>query len=285
MLSPADRQFQAVPLEAVREYWDRRPCNLRHSPEPVGSRAYFEEVEARRYFVEPHIPRFAGFDRWVGKRVLEVGCGIGTDTIAFARAGARVTAVDLSEESLAIAAKRVAVYGLADRVTLISADAERLADDVPAEPFDLVYSFGVIHHTPHPDAVLGQIRSHYVDARTTVKLMLYHRWSWKVLAILMREGHGAFWRLGELIARNSEAQTGCPITYSYTRSQASRLLQRHGFQVDELDVEMIFPYRIRDYVEYRYVKQWYFRSLPDPLFRALGRTLGWHLCITATPTS
>ena len=54
-------------LDRVRQFWDHRPCNIRHSPKPLGTREYFDEVEARKYFVEPHIPRFALFDRWKGK--------------------------------------------------------------------------------------------------------------------------------------------------------------------------------------------------------------------------
>jgi len=70
----------------------------------VGTKQYFDEVEARKYFVEYHIPGFAKFARWRGKKVLEIGCGIGTDTINFARAGAQVTTVDLSGKSMELAA-------------------------------------------------------------------------------------------------------------------------------------------------------------------------------------
>src|SRR5690348_18309394 len=84
----------------VRRYWDCRPCNIRHSQKPVGTREYFDEVERRKYFVEPHIKEFAQFDRWKNKRVLDVGCGIGTDTVNFLRAGALVWACDSSCVSL-----------------------------------------------------------------------------------------------------------------------------------------------------------------------------------------
>lgn len=276
-------RFGAVPLEVVREFWDTRPCNIRHSPKPVGTREYFDEVESRRYFVEPHIPRFAEFPRWSGKRVLEIGCGIGTDTISFARAGAKVTAVDLSEESIAVARQRARVFELEDRIAFYAADAERLSDVVPPEPYDLVYSFGVIHHTPHPERVVEQIRQSYVHEDSVLKVMLYHRWSWKVAWILMTEGKGAFWKLDELVARNSEAQTGCPVTYTYSPREAERLLR--GFEVVDSWSDFIFPYRIRDYVEYRYVKNWYFRAMPRPLFRWLERHAGWHLCVTAETRS
>src|SRR6478609_9307231 len=124
---PGHAAFGDTSIERVREYWNRRPCNLRHSPEPVGTRAYFDQVEARKYLVEPHIPGFAQHQRWAGKRVLEVGCGLGTDTINFARAGAQVTAVDLSTASLDLARQRAAVFGLEDRIRFVEANAERLS--------------------------------------------------------------------------------------------------------------------------------------------------------------
>jgi hypothetical protein len=70
------RSFSEVSLNTVRDYWNRRPCNIRHSPSELGTRQYFDEVEARKYFVERHIPRFAQFEWWRGKKVLEIGCGI-----------------------------------------------------------------------------------------------------------------------------------------------------------------------------------------------------------------
>ena len=272
--------FKSVSVERVQAYWDARPCNLRHSNQLLGSSGYFDEVEQRKYFVEPHIPAFAEFDRWRGKRVLEIGCGIGTDAINFARQGAIVTAVDVSENSLNLARQRAKILGLSEQITFFHADAERLSAAVPVEPYDLVYSFGVIHHSPQPERILKELRQ-YLKHRGTLKVMVYHRHSWKVLWILLSKGRGRFWRAEEVIARYSEAQTGCPVTYTFTRRAGRRLIERAGFRVTELRTDHIFPYRISDYVEYRYVREWYFRWMPDGWFRALEQKFGWHLLITA----
>jgi 2-polyprenyl-3-methyl-5-hydroxy-6-metoxy-1,4-benzoquinol methylase len=243
--------FVDTPIAAVRAYWNSRPCNIRHSTKPVGTREYYDEVEARKYFVEPHIPRFAEFDRWNGKKVLEIGCGIGTDTINFARAGAQVTAVDLTEQSLDVARQRAKVFGLEHRIQFIQADAEKLSETVPVERYDLVYSFGVIHHTPDPNRALDEIHK-YVTPDSTVKIMVYNRWSWKVLWILLVYGKGQFWKLNRLIAEYSEAQTGCPVTYSCSRTEGRRWFESHGFRVTDIMVDHIFPYAIAEYVQYRY---------------------------------
>jgi len=272
--------FAKVSIQDVQEYWNARPCNIRHSQAEVGTEEYFNQVEARKYFVEPHIPGFAEFEKWRGKRVLEIGCGIGTDTINFARAGANVTAVDLSVESLKLAKKRAEVFGLSDRIDFHEVNAERLSETIPAAPYDLVYSFGVIHHSPKPENIISEIRNNFVDSGSTLKLMVYNRHSWKVWWMLMQE-KVRFWDLDAIIAKHSEAQTGCPITYSYSR-RSVRSLIGEGFSVDDIFVDHIFPYQIPKYVKYEYEKEWYFNMLPTFMFRALERRLGWHLCVTAT---
>jgi len=119
--------FADVEIARVRDYWNDRPCNIRHSTAPIGTREYFDQVEARKYFVEYHIPGFAEFERWRGKKILEIGCGIGTDTINFARAGAQVTTVDLSDKSMELARQRAAVFGLEDLIRFCPGNAEQLS--------------------------------------------------------------------------------------------------------------------------------------------------------------
>jgi SAM-dependent methyltransferase len=265
-------------IEKVREFWDKRPCNIRHSPKPVGTREYFDEVERRKYFVEPHIPGFAQFNRWKGKKVLEIGCGIGTDAVNFARAGADYTGVELSPKSLELTMKRFEVYGLKGRFYL--GNAEELSKFVPVEPYDLIYSFGVIHHTPHPEKVFEEIKK-YCKPDTEIRVMLYSKWSWKVFWIIFKYGKGAFWRADELIRTYSEAQTGCPVTYVYSFRDIRRIMA--DFEIVEMRKEHIFPYKIDKYINYEYEWVWYFGWMPKPLFRWLEKKLGWHTLVVAKP--
>lgn len=264
-------------IDRVKEYWDGRPCNLRHSSAPVGTARYFAEVTARKYGVESHIPEFAQFERWSGKQVLEIGCGIGTDAEQFVSHGARYTGIDLSGESVLLTRKRLQLL-VDSNPAVRTPSVYQWNIEIPVVgewERDLVYSFGVLHHTPHPDVALRNIRD-YLKNAGELRIMLYHRWSWKVLEITRFRP----WR-SDLIARYSEAQEGCPVTYAYSRRQARKLLESCGFRVESARVEHIFPFDVRHYREYRYVKRPIFRWMPKPLFRILERTLGWHLLIVA----
>lgn len=267
-------------IEDVRAFWDRRPCNVHHSKANIDTDPlrYSEEVTRRKYFVEPHIPPFAQFERWRGKQVLELGCGIGTDTLSFARAGAHVTAVDISERSLEIARKRARAHEL-DNIRFVCGDVENLPRFLKPEPYDLIYSFGALHHTLRPDRVVAHIRRGFMAPGGALKIMLYNRCSWKVLWILATYGSLRFWQLERLIAKHSEAQTGCPVTWTYTPKTARELLE--GFVVEGMSVDHIFPYRVPDYIEHHYIKEWYWRLVSGRLFRWLERHFGCHLLITA----
>jgi len=249
----------------VRDYWNRRPCNIRHSSKEQGSREYFDEVEQRKYLVEPHIPGFAQFDRWKGKRVLEVGCGLGTDATNFARAGADYTGLELSEKSLDLAKRRFEVFGL--RGKFFACNAEELANYVQG-PFDLVYSFGVIHHTPNQRAVVEQIRRVVSDGGE-FRMMLYATNSWKTAMI-------------EAGLDQPEAQSGCPIATTYTE-ESVRELTKGLFDITDVRQEHIFPYVVEKYVRYEYEMQPWFASMPREMFAALERRFGWHMLISAKP--
>lgn len=158
------------------------------------------------------------------------------------------------------------------------ADAEKLSKVVPVKPYDLIYSFGVVHHTPHPEKVIEEIKK-YTHKGTIIKLMIYHRYAWKVLWILLKFGKGAFWKLDELIAEHSEAATGSPVTYVYSKTQARKLLK--DFKISDIKVDFIFPYSIPQYLKYQYKIVWYFRYLPKGIFRWLETHFGWHLLISA----
>jgi len=264
-------------IEDVRRYWDRRPCNLKHSASPVGTIKYFDEVEERKYFVEPHIPLFAQFDRWKGKKVLELGCGIGTDSINFVKAGADLTIVELSKESLNLCKKRFDAYGL--RARFINGNAEELGSLLGVEKFDLIYSFGVIHHTPYPQKIIHEIKK-FCKPETEVRIMLYSKMCWKVFWIVIKYGKGAFWKADELVREYSEAQVGCPVTYYYSFKDIKKMMS--DFNIIEISKEHIFPYKIDKYIKYEYERVWYFSWMPLALFRFLEKYFGWHTLVAAS---
>jgi len=274
--------FSEVEIQKVENYWNSRPCNIRHSPLPIGTKEYFDEVEARKYKVEPHIPSFANFSNYKGKKVLEIGCGLGTETVNFVRAGAIVTVIELSQKSLSLCAERLKVFGL--NATLIQGNGEQIEELLQSDSlatFDLVWSFGVIHHTPRPEKVIEQCYK-MLKPGGELKIMVYSKVSYK-LFFLMRETN--CWNFSKkgvdaILSEYSEEQVGCPVTFSYTLDEARELVKDGElFRVNEIFKDHIFCWDIGHYREYRYVKDEIWANVEDDQLRSLEKELGWHTCL------
>jgi len=249
-------------IKDVYKYWNNRPCNIRHSNKEIGSKEYFEEVTKRKYFVESHILKFAEFEKYSGKKVLEVGCGIGTAAQSFSENNAQYTGIDLSDYSIELAKKRFEVFNL-DGMFYIE-NIENLSSELLKEQYDLVYSFGVLHHTPDVKKAINNIYN-CLKPGGEFKLMMYAKNSYKYSQICT--GIDQF-----------EAQSGVPIANVYTNDEIKILLK------DFVDINIwqtyIFPWEINDYKNYKYTKTSFFESMNDSEFELMERILGWHLCIT-----
>ena len=174
--------------QRVRAFWQAHPCGTKFSDAEIGTPEFFASLEAHRYRKEWHIPIAANFAATRGLKVLEIGCGMGTDGAQFAKAGADYTGVDLTEAAIELARKRFALSHLNGEFRV--SDAENL--DFDDESFDLVYSHGVLHHTPDIAAAVSEIHR-VLKPRGQAIVMLYHRGSYNYrigIRVLRRVGAG-----------------------------------------------------------------------------------------------
>ncbi len=162
------------------EFWTRYQPGLRFAQHEVGTAAFFEEVTAQRYALEPHIPSVVEFERWSGCTVLEAGCGIGTDGARFAAEGAAYTGLDRSPTALALARRRFALEGLDGEFIAGSVTRLPFAD----ETFDLVFSHGVIHHVADTAAAVREF-ARVLRPGGEILVMVYHRTSFNYHVTIM----------------------------------------------------------------------------------------------------
>lgn len=200
----------------VRTFWEAAACGEKLLLAEADVHGF--EAQAReRYRLEPFIPAFAAFERWLGRDVLEIGLGLGADHQRFAAAGARLSGVDLTARAVELTARRLALFGLASRLQV--ADAERLpfADD----RFDLVYSWGVIHHSPDTSAAAREVLR-VLRPGGEFRVMIYHSWSLVGFMLWARHAllRGRPWTpLARVYARHLES----PGTKAYSVRQARAL--------------------------------------------------------------
>jgi SAM-dependent methyltransferase len=265
---------------AVISYWDNKPCNSGHSKHPVGSKEFHDQVSAKRYFVEPHILDFAGFAEFKNQKVLEIGAGIGTDAFHFARNGAIVRSGDISPNSIKICEMLKKNLELKN-VSFFQHDFE--SPELPiGNDFspDLIYSFGVVHHTPDPLAIFQNF-SKWGRPGTKVKVMVYSRFSTKAIALFLRYGYRVKFNFDRAVALQSEAQFGSPYTYTYTFRSIRKIFEASDMKITKIYKRHIFDYQVKPYKNSVYKKRFYWKLVPDVLKKKLEKILGWHLLVEA----
>jgi SAM-dependent methyltransferase len=241
----------------VAAYWNTRIHDLEMTTHPVGTREFFDDLDDYRFDKLHYLPRLVDFSGFAGQQLLEIGCGIGTDLVRFARGGARVTGIDLAQTSIDLARKNFDVHGLA-------ADELRVADGaaLPFDraSFDVVYCHGVLQYAPDAAAIVAEARRVLRPGGVAI-FMVYNRVSWlQAMSTVMKVGleHG-----------------DAPVLDLYSIPEFTALLAPFR------DVEIVperFPVASRLHkgwkaVAYNSVFVGTFNALP----KAWVRRYGWHL--------
>lgn len=159
-------------LKSVQDYWNIEACGTHFIKEFRDKKDFLKQYKKYRYQVEWHILELVPFAESKGKKVLEIGCGNGVDGTMFAEAGADYTGVDLTETAVNASQEHFQLTGLNGKFQ--TENAEKLS--FPDNSFDIVYSHGVLHHTPHPEIAIKEIYRVLKPSGKTI-IMLYHKHS------------------------------------------------------------------------------------------------------------
>jgi SAM-dependent methyltransferase len=241
---------------AVREYWNQHIHDLEITTHPVGTPGFFADLDQYHFEKLHHLLRLIDFDGYRGKRVLEVGCGAGTDLVRFARGGALVTGIDLSQSAIDLARKNFAQSGL--QADLREADGEQIPFE--ADTFDLVYAHGVVQYTANDRKLVDECHRVLKPGGAAV-FQVYNRVSWL----------NALSKVMKVPLEHEDA----PVLKKYTAAEFRQLLG--GFR-DVKIVEERFPVKSRLHRGWKgTLFNTFFVGTFNALPRALVRRFGWHL--------
>lgn len=209
----------------VQEHWARETCGIRYGDSSNEAEA-FQEIRDFRYSTESCLGPFARFPEGRDKKLLEIGVGAGSDFSSWVAAGADATGVDLTVEACEITRRHVEARDLQDQPhRVLVADAERLP--FPSDHFEMVYSWGVLHHSPDTRTAFREAQR-VLQPGGTIRAMVYHTRSWTGLLLWLRYGllTGKPSRsIGSVMADHFES----PGTKAYTCQEFEKLMRMQGF--------------------------------------------------------
>lgn len=243
-------------LDRVQHYWNERIHDLEMTRNPPGSREFFSDLDEYRFEKLRYLPSLVNFEGYRGKTLLEVGCGIGTDLVRFAKGGAIATGVDLSATAIELARKNAEQAGVDLRLELANGEALPFED----ASFDAVYAHGVLQYTADPKRMVEECRR-VLRPEGLAIFMVYNRLSWlNALSKVMRV---------ELEHQDA------PVLRKYSIGEYRELLS--SFASARIVPER-FPVKTRLHGGWKgFLYNYLFVGLFEILPRAFVRPLGWHL--------
>jgi ubiquinone/menaquinone biosynthesis C-methylase UbiE len=249
-----DSKDELIP--AIRDYWNERIHDLEIARHPVGTKKFFKELDAYRFEKLDYLPRVVDFTAYRGRKLLEIGCGVGLDLVRFARGGANATGIDLAAVSIDLAKKNFAFQRMTGSLQVM--DGEHLEFD--NESFDVVYAHGVLQYTANIEKMIAEIKRVLKPGGEAI-LMVYNRYSWLNF-------------MSKLFGVKLEHEDA-PVLNRFSIRQFRNMLS--GFSRIEIIPER-FPVRTRLHhglkaAVYNGVFVASFNLLPKRLIRPLG----WHL--------
>jgi ubiquinone/menaquinone biosynthesis C-methylase UbiE len=261
--------------EAVKRHWNDETCGTR-GVDIQDRRRFFDQIEGERYNWEPYIKTFAQFERGKGKRLLEIGVGAGTDFVNWVRNGADATGIDLTEHAVELVRERLALEGLIAEVRL--GDGECLP--FPSETFDIVYSYGVLHHSPNTQQAIEEVHR-VLRPGGTALIMMYHVRAWT--AWLLWIAHcllkGQPWRSPRQAVFDHLESPGTKV---YTVPEAKQLF--NFFKAVEVRPQLTFGdlFLMRPSKKYQgWTAKMVWALYPRGLVRLMGNRFGTALLIEA----
>lgn len=219
----------------VKDYWNESACGTHLTNIDKYTKEYFENIEETRYKMQPEIPLFADFKSGKNKKILEIGVGAGTDFLQWVRNGSLAYGIDLTEEAIDHVKHRLSLYNL-KAVEYKTADCENLPFD--DNTFDIVYSWGVIHHTPNTSKAFDEI-VRVLNFGGKAKVMIYHKKS--ILAYLFWFKHSILklkpFRSIDFVLSNYMESPG---TKAFTVKETEYMLSKHN--IKNLKIKSVLTY-------------------------------------------
>ena len=268
----------------VKDHWETETCGARYGISSA-EEAYFDEIATTRYNLEPYIPEFARFSEARDLSVLEIGTGAGSDFYRWICGGAVVTGVDLTLSAIRLTRRHLARHDVApDRYELHVADAENLPFDDGR--FDLVYSYGVLHHTPNARRAFSEV-FRVLKPGGTVRAMIYHVPSWAGLLLWIQHCllKARPWLSMKYAIFNHLESPG---TKSYTIREAREMLRAVGFDDEQLSTKLAPGdlLTMKPSAKYHgFLSRWIWKIYPRWFVRMFGDRFGTALLIEARKPS